>query len=87
MRKRPSVFNIGTGNLTSIKDLAIKMIEVLELGLQSIYKEKKQDEKEIKFSYADVTEAKEHLDFVAKKRIQIGLSEMIRAMPSWNVPN
>jgi len=63
------------------------MIEVLELGLQSIYKEKKQDEKEIKFSYADVTEAKEHLDFVAKKRIQIGRSEMIRAMPSWNVSN
>jgi len=27
------------------------------------------------------------LNFVAKKRIEIGLSEMIRAMPSWNVPN
>jgi UDP-glucose 4-epimerase len=81
------VFNVGTGIPTSINELVQKMIKVFGLDLQPIYKERKEDAGEIKFSYADITRAKEHLDFVAKKRIEIGLRDMIRAMPSSNLTN
>ena len=80
----PPVFNIGTGKPTSIKDLALKMIEIFGLDLQPVYKERKEDESEIKFSYADITRAKRHLGFVTKKGIEVGLREMISAMPSSN---
>lgn len=81
------VFNIGTGRPTSIKDLALKMIEIFGHDLQPVYKERKVDEREIKFSYADITKAKEHLRYVAKKRIETGLMEMIRSMPPSNLSN
>ena len=80
----PSVFNIGTGRPTSIKDLALKMIEIFGLDLQPVYKKTKGDESEIKFSYADITRAKRHLGFVTKKGIEVGLREMVSALPSSN---
>jgi UDP-glucose 4-epimerase len=87
LTKVPPVFNIGTGNPTSIKDLALKMIEIFGLDLQPIYKETKEDDSEIKFSYADITRAKRHLGFVTKKGLEVGLREMISALPSSNHAN
>jgi UDP-glucose 4-epimerase len=80
----PPIFNVGTGIPTSISEVAQKMIEIFGLDLQPIYKERREDEREILFSYADITRAKENLNFVAKKRIETGLKEVIT---SWNLPN
>jgi len=71
------VFNVGTGKPTSINELVQKMIEIFGLDLQPIYKEKKEAEKEILISYADITMAKKTLNFVAKKSIEKGLRELI----------
>jgi UDP-glucose 4-epimerase len=71
------IFNIGTGIPTSISELAKKMIKIFGLDLQPIYKERKEDEKEISKSYADITRAKKTLNFVAKKSIETGLRELI----------
>jgi UDP-glucose 4-epimerase len=71
------VFNIGTGKPTSINELVQKMIKIFGVDLQPVYKEKKQDEKEIMASYADITKAKKTLNFVAKKSIETGLRELI----------
>ena len=73
----PAVFNVGTGIPTSINELVKKMIEIFGLDLQPIYREKKEAEKEILASYADVTRAKKTLNFVAKKSIEKGLRELI----------
>jgi UDP-glucose 4-epimerase len=73
----PPVFNVGTGIPTSINELVKKMIEIFGLDLQPIYKERKESEKEILASFADITRAKETLNFVAKKSIEIGLRELI----------
>jgi len=73
----PTVFNVGTGIPTSINELVQKMIEIFGLDLQPIYKEKKEAEKEILISYADITMAKKTLNFVAKKSIEKGLRELI----------
>jgi UDP-glucose 4-epimerase len=73
----PIVFNVGTGIPTSINELVKKMIEIFGLDLQPIYKERKEDEKEILISYADIKRAKRTLNFVAKKSIEKGLRELI----------
>jgi UDP-glucose 4-epimerase len=72
-----SVFNVGTGIPTSISELAKKMIKIFELDLHPTYKERKEDEKEILKSYADITRAKKVLNFAAKKSIETGLRELI----------
>jgi UDP-glucose 4-epimerase len=71
------VFNVGTGIPTSINELAQKMIGIFGLDLEPIHKERKEDEKEILKSYADITRAKKTLNFVAKKNIETGLRELI----------
>jgi UDP-glucose 4-epimerase len=71
------IFNIGTGIPTSISELAKKMIKIFGLDLQPTYKERKEDEKEILKSYADITRAKKTLSFAAKKSIETGLRELI----------
>jgi UDP-glucose 4-epimerase len=73
----PTVFNVGTGIPTSINELVKKMIEIFGLDLQPIYKERKEAEKEILASFADITRAKKTLNFVAKKSIEMGLRELI----------
>ena len=72
-----SIFNVGTGTPTSINQLAHKMIAIFELDLQPIYEDAKEGDGGIMHSYADTTMAKENLHFVAKKRIETGLREMI----------
>jgi len=73
----PTVFNVGTGIPTSINELVKKMIEIFGLDLQPIYTERKESEKEILASFADITRAKKTLNFVAKKSIEMGLRELI----------
>jgi UDP-glucose 4-epimerase len=73
----PSVFNVGTGTPTSISQLAQKMIEIFRLDLQPVYEEGSKDERGILHSYADITLAKKHLYFVAKKGIERGLREIL----------
>jgi UDP-glucose 4-epimerase len=78
----PFVFNIGTGIPTSIKELAEKMITILDLDLHPIYEKGKEDERGILHSYADMARSKEVLHFVPKKGIETGLREMIGMMIS-----
>jgi UDP-glucose 4-epimerase len=73
----PFIFNIGTGIPTSINEIAKKMIEIFGLDLKPVYESGKKADAEIVHSYADITRAKENLRFVAKKKIEIGLREMI----------
>jgi UDP-glucose 4-epimerase len=74
------VYNIGTGNATSIKELAQKMISISGLKLDPIYEEGEQDNRVILNSYANMTKAKEVLHFVPKTAISVGLREMIGSM-------
>jgi UDP-glucose 4-epimerase len=73
----PSVFNVGTGTPTSISQLVEKMIEIFGLDLQPVYEDGRKEETGILHSYADITLAKKHLHFVAKKGIERGLREII----------
>jgi UDP-glucose 4-epimerase len=73
----PLVFNIGTGIPTSINELAQKMIEIFGLDLHPCYEGRREDERVILHSYADMTKAKEILHFVPKKDIDEGLREII----------
>ena len=75
-----TVFNVGTGIPTSINELVKKMIEIFGLDLQPIYKERKEAEKEILISYADITRAKNILQFIAKKNLEKGLGDVIESM-------
>ena len=74
------VFNIGTGTATSINELAFKMIAVSNLELNPVYMEGNQDSGAILESYADITNAKRDLHFVAKKNLETRLREMIKIM-------
>jgi UDP-glucose 4-epimerase len=74
----PLVFNIGTGRPTSIKYVALKMIELFELDIQPAYDNEKVDDGVILHSYADITKARDILNFVPKKTIDAGLTEMIK---------
>jgi UDP-glucose 4-epimerase len=76
----PPVFNVGTGTPTSIKDLAKKMIAISGLKVEPIYKKGNQGSGIILHSYADMTEAKKALHFVAKKNLETGLREIIEQM-------
>jgi len=73
----PSVFNVGTGTPTSINQLAQKMIEIFELNLQPVYEKAGKASFDIMHSYADITMAKQNLNFVPKKGIESGLREII----------
>jgi UDP-glucose 4-epimerase len=73
----PPVFNMGSGNGTSINELARKMIAIKGHELEPIYKKVNQDSGVIMHSYADMTKAKRDLDFVAKKDFETGLREII----------
>ena len=70
------VFNMGTGNATSIKELAEKMIAISGLELDPICEEGYQD-RVILHSYADMKKAKRALHFVARKNLETGLREIL----------
>jgi UDP-glucose 4-epimerase len=74
----PLVFNIGTGRPTSIKYIALKMIQLFALDIQPAYEKEKGDDGVILHSYADITRARETLNFVPKKTIDAGLVEIIK---------
>ena len=71
------VFNIGSGTGISINELARRMISISGLKLEPIYEKIKQHSGVIMHSYADITKAKRHLDFVARKDLQTGLRGII----------
>jgi UDP-glucose 4-epimerase len=66
--KRGSIYNIGTGNSTSINELAKIIIKIAGKKIKTKYKEQNKDE--IKYSVADITLAKNELGFVAKQKLQ-----------------
>ena len=72
-----SVFNIGTGTPTSIKELAQKMTSISGLKLAPIYEKGDDDSGVILHSYANMTKAKNVLHFVARKDIETGLREIL----------
>ncbi len=69
--KKGDVYNIGTGNSTSINELAKMILAIVKKKIEPIHKEKIPDE--IKYSVADVTLAKNELGFIAKQKLQDGL--------------
>lgn len=77
--EHPPIFNVGTGMQTSINQIAEKMIEILGLELKPIHLEQK-DSKAILHSYADITRAKNALGFIAKKRMDEGLKQIVRSI-------
>jgi UDP-glucose 4-epimerase len=78
--KAGGCFNIATGRQTSIKELSSVIAELLG----KIPEIEMQDEREgdIKHSYADVSKAKELLDFEAEYSLKKGLEKTIEWMKS-----
>jgi len=72
-----TIFNIGTGIPISMNQLAKKLIKIFGLELEPIYDREKVDNKVILHSYADMTKAREILQFVPKTTIDDGLREII----------
>jgi len=72
-----SVFNVGTGTATSIKELAQKMISISGLNLDPIYEKGEDDSGVILHSYANMMKAKNILHFVARKDFETGLREIL----------
>jgi len=75
-----AVYNIATGTPTSINELATKMISISGLDIKPIYLEENPDSGVILHSYADVTKAKNVLNFVAKTNLDTGLRNMKEQM-------
>ena len=73
-KKKGNVYNIGSGTSTSITQLAELMIEQSGKNLQINYADTKKGE--IKHSVADVTLAKNELDFIAKIKLKDGLAKI-----------
>jgi UDP-glucose 4-epimerase len=76
-----TVFNLGTGKPVSIGQLARKMIDMFGLDLEPVYKPLT-DSGVILHSYADITKAKELLNFVPKVGIDDGLREIVKTANS-----
>jgi UDP-glucose 4-epimerase len=75
----PSIFNIGTGVATTIKDLCEHMIKLSGLDLQPTYAEGN-DEADINASCADITKAKNFLNFSPKTNLSLDLERIISSM-------
>jgi UDP-glucose 4-epimerase len=76
-----TVFNLGIGKPVSIGQLARKMIDMFGLDLEPIYKPLT-DSGVILHSYADITKARELLNFVPKFGIDDGLREIVKTANS-----
>lgn len=74
----PSIFNIGTGVATTIKDLCEQMIRLSGQDLQPTYKEGN-DEADINESCADITKAKNFLNFLPNTNLSLDLERIISA--------
>jgi len=73
--KKGDVYNIGTGKSISINELAKLILKVAEKKTEIKYK--KQSKDEIKDSVADVTLAKNELGFIAKRKLQDELINLL----------
>ncbi len=80
----PSIFNIGTGVATTIKDLCEQMIRLSGLDLQPIYAERN-NEADINASCADITRAKNFLNFFPKTNLSLDLERIISSMVTTQV--
>ena len=80
----PSIFNIGTGVATTIKELCEKMIKLSGLDLRPIYAEGS-DESDINASCADITKAKNFLNFSPNTNLLLDLDRIISSMVTTQV--
>ncbi len=80
----PSIFNIGTGVATTIKDLCKEMIKLSGLDLQPTYAEGN-DEADINASCADITKAKNFLNFSPNTNLSLDLERIISSMVTTQV--
>lgn len=80
----PSIFNIGTGVATNIKDLCKQMIKLSGLDLQPTYVEGN-DEADINASCADITKAKNFLNFSPNPNLSLDLERIISSMVTTQV--
>ena len=70
------VLNVATGNPTSIKELAYMLMRLFGAdGMEPLYQDAR--EGDIEHSYADISEAKNHLGFVPEVSLKEGLLELI----------
>ena len=70
------VLNVATGNPTSIRELAYTLIRLFDAdGMEPLYQDAR--EGDIEHSYADISEAKNHLGFVPEVSLKEGLLELI----------
>ena len=68
-------FNIATGSAISINELFKVLKSVFKSDIEPIFEPEKIGD--IKYSFADVSKAKEHLDFEAETSIETGLKKTI----------
>ena len=80
----PAIFNIGTGVATTIKDLCKQMIKLSGLDLQPTYVEGN-DEADINASCADITKAKNFLNFSPNTNLSLDLERIISSMVTTQV--
>jgi UDP-glucose 4-epimerase len=80
----PSIFNIGTGVATTIKDLCKQMIKLSGLDLQPTYAEGN-DEADINASCADITKARNFLNFSPNTNLSLDLERIISSMVTTRV--
>ena len=76
-----SIFNIGTGKSTSIMELCKQMIRVSGLDLEPIYQDA-ENKGEIKDSCADITRAKNILQFIPKNKLEVDIENIVKHMDS-----
>ena len=75
----PPIFNIGTVVATTIKDLCEQMIRLSGLNLQPAYTEGNYDA-DINASCADITKAKNFLNFFPNTNLSVDLERIISSM-------
>lgn len=75
----PSIFNIGTGVATTIKDLCEQMIRLSGQDLRPTYKEGN-NEADINSSCADITKAKNFLNFFPNTNLTLDLERIISSI-------
>jgi len=73
--KKGDVYNIGTGNFISVNELAKLILKSSNKKIEIKHRDQGKDE--IKHSVADITLAKNELEFIAKQKLQ---DEMINLL-------
>jgi nucleoside-diphosphate-sugar epimerase len=70
------VFNIGSGERTSVNSLAVKLNDVLDEEFKPVYEEPRPGD--IKHSYADISKARKMLKYEPSVSFSEGLGETVR---------